>query len=137
MTAINARKNARIFCAKMVGISFGDRPRNFYSIRNISLSGLFIEGWFWQKPGKRCDIILTEHWLDQDYVMTLSGKVTRLEQEGIAIQFTGMDWDTLTMLQTSLLYESQNPIKMAEEFAQECAFTISDRDTDQIEHYLY
>jgi hypothetical protein len=136
MAVKNGRKNARVFCEKMVGISFNNRPRNFYPLRNISLSGLFVEGWFWQKPGNRCDITLTERWLDQEYVMTLSGKVTRQEQEGVAIQFTGMHRDTLDMLQTTLLYESQNPTVMGEEFARECAFTVSDRDTDRIGYHL-
>jgi hypothetical protein len=136
MAVKNGRKNARVFCEKMVGISFNNRPRNFYPLRNISLSGLFVEGWFWQKPGNKCDITLTERWLDQEYVMTLSGKVTRQEQEGVAIQFTGMHRDTLDMLQTTLLYESQNPTVMGEEFARECAFTVSDRDTDRIGYHL-
>lgn len=136
MTAIHGRKNARIFCAKMVGISFGDQPRNYYPLRNISLSGLFVEGWLWQKPGNRCDITLTERWLDRDYVMSLSGMVTRQEQAGVAIQFTGMHRDTLSMLQTTLLYESQNPMAMGEEFTQECAFTVSDRDADRIGYHV-
>lgn len=136
MAAKNDRKNARIFCEKKVGISFNNHPRNFYPLRNISLSGLFVEGWFWQKPGNRCDITLTKRWLDQEYVMTLSGKVTRQEQEGVAIQFTGMHRDTLAMLQTTLLYESQDPAVMGEEFAQEFAFKVSDRDTDRVGHHF-
>lgn len=134
MAATNERKNVRVFLAKKVGISFANHPKNFYPTRNISLSGIFIDGKFWQNPGNTCAITLTERWSNREYVMTLAGKVARQDEEGIAIQFTEMHRETLSLLQTLLIYESVNPTSMGEEFAHGCTFAVSDHAADATSH---
>lgn len=130
----NGRKNSRVFLSKMAGITFNKQSSNYFPTRNISLSGIFVDGKFWQNPGNTCAITLTEQWLDREYVMTLTGKVARQEQGGIAIQFTEMDPETLSLLQTLLLYKSRNPLSMGEEFAQDCTFAVSGHAADGIGH---
>ena len=132
MTTNNVRNNARIFLSRAVGITFNSNHKNIYPTRNISLSGMYVVGKFWQQQGNLCEISLAERWLDRQFVMTLSGRVTRQETDGIAIQFTEMDQETLSSLQTLLLYESKTPTLMGEEFAQGFSFAISDGFTDDV-----
>jgi hypothetical protein len=126
MPTHNDRNNNRIFISRMVGVTFKNSESKICPIRNISLSGIFIVGQFSNKVGSTCTITLHKDWANRQFVLDLCGSVTRVEKNGIAVSFTEMDLNTFYLLQTLLLYESNNPAAMGEEFTKDCSFAIHD-----------
>ena len=120
------RNNNRIFISRMADVAFNNRQSNLYPTRNISLSGMFIVGRFSHETGSICAVTLNECWADRTFVLNFTGKVTRLERDGIAIRYTEMGLSTFSLLQTLLLYQSRNPTAMGEEFTRDCLFAIRD-----------
>jgi hypothetical protein len=120
------RNNNRIFISRMVGVTFKNRGSKICPTKDISLSGMFIVGQFNNKVGSLCTISLHEDWANRQFVLNLSGSVTRVEKKGIAVCYTEMDLNTFYLLQTLLLYESRNPTAMGEEFTKDCSFAIRD-----------
>ena len=108
----------------MVGVTFRNQPKCIYPTRDISLCGMFLVGCSGHRADSVCDITLNERWANRQFVLRLSGRIVRLERDGIAIRYTEMSLDTFSLLQTLLLYESRNPTAMGEEFTQECRYTI-------------
>jgi hypothetical protein len=124
MPTKNDRNNDRLFISRMVGVTFKNRGSKLYPTKNISLSGMYIVGQFSHPVGSPCTVTLHEVWAGRQFVLNLSGKVTRVDKEGLAICHTEMGLKTFSLLQTLLLYESRNPTAMGEEFTKDCSFAI-------------
>lgn len=122
----HGRQHQRIELFRMAGITFLGHPRQIYQTRNISLTGISLTTQLDLPAGTPCSITLAERWSDQVFVMNFTGKVVRPTQDGLAIQFTEMALKPYSLLQTVLLYGSNNPLSLGQEFSQQCPFKISE-----------
>lgn len=88
-------------------------------IRDLSVSGGFIEGHFGAKVCDKCVIELYKTGRDDKPVLRLSARIIRVEDSGLAVKFVNMKDDSLMFLQTVVLYSTDDPVKVAGEFTSE------------------
>jgi len=88
-------------------------------IRDLSLIGLFLEGTFEVKPGDTCSVEIKETGPTTSLVLIISATVVRIESGGIGLKFVNMKQDAYMFLQTMILYATQDPVSVAEEFLED------------------
>jgi hypothetical protein len=126
MIKTHGREHERINLSRVAGVTFPENRRLIFQTQDISLTGIFIAGQFERPLGTPCDITLAECWAGKIFIMDFTGKIARHGQEGIAIQFTEMALKPYALLQTILLYGSNNPMVLGQEFAKGYPFEISE-----------
>lgn len=124
---LHGRKYERIPIASVAKITFSNQAQQSYSVMNMSLTGLFIVCDSSFLFDENCIVTLRDEWVAQKYSLTMSAKVTRLAKDGAGLQFTAMSPDTFMMLQTALLYLTNDPLGCAEEFALQCPVDIREQ----------
>jgi len=126
MNRLPGRKHARVNFNSRVEIISADQSSTVFTIKNISLAGLFLQCKKQYFPGEQCTIKLTEKWARTSYTFAISGKVVRTSETGAAIQFTAMKAETYMMLQTFLLYRCRDPLALGAEFAGTCPVMLDE-----------
>lgn len=110
------RKSIRVIFTRNVKVVIGDVSQGLYPIRNLSIAGLYIEGKFEIVPGAPCRLELHETGRNSSLILTFHATVVRVEDQGIAVEFDEMEEDSFMFLQTMVLYSSDDPIGVAENF---------------------
>ncbi|MEN8200413.1 MAG: PilZ domain-containing protein [Thermodesulfobacteriota bacterium] len=82
----------------------------------LSLSGIYLECAVELKVGKICEVILTSQDSTFDSPLSLSARVIRVDTKGVAMEFCNTGSEDYMMLQTILLYHSDEPHDIASEF---------------------
>ncbi len=88
-------------------------------IRDLSILGLFLEGEFDAEVDDLCTLELHETGRHSSLILTFSAKIARVEQDGLALEFLEMEPDSYMFLQTMILYSTENPLGVAEEFLED------------------
>lgn len=86
------------------------------AVRDVSLAGVFVRGECSMRPDEACVVELRLDTLDAG-VVQVRGRITRLEPEGVAVEFTEIPLQSLDDLRSLVLYNAQDPDKVEEEFA--------------------
>lgn len=120
------RQYSRVNFHRKVNIDFHGSNYNEAQIRDLSLTGMFIFGVFQQKVGDYCLLNLVQTGATSDLSIHASAKVVRKDDEGIAIVFCAMSFDSYMFLQMSLLYEAEEPLVIGLELPEHCPFEIVD-----------
>jgi len=83
---------------------------------SLSLSGGYLECPVIMTVGEICEVIITS--LDPTFntPLSLSARVVRVDEKGVALEFCNTDEKDYMMLQTVLLYHSNEPHTIAAEF---------------------
>lgn len=110
------RKSIRVIFTRNVKVIVDDVSRGLYPIRNLSIAGLYIEGNLDIEPGSPCRLELHETGRNSSLILTFHATVVRIEEAGIAVEFNEMEEDSFMFLQTMVLYSSDDPIGVAENF---------------------
>ena len=113
------RKHHRVIFTRTVNIVFGEEQYNRMRAKNLSLGGLFVEGSLDVKIGDACHLVLSETGRRSTLLLHIDGKVRRVEQDGIAVEFTKMEDDSYMFLQTMVLYSSDDPLGIVAEFLED------------------
>ena len=103
-------------------------------IKDLSLSGMFVFGDFNQKTGDECIIRYSQESTASHFQFKAKAKVTRIANDGLAIEYVSMPFDSYMLLQTTLLYEAVDPMDICLEIPENCPFEItieSSRETDE------
>lgn len=90
--------------------------------RDVSLRGLYV---FTENPyelGDACDIRIKLLTAEDEGNIAVKGRVVRIDNEGMGIQFTEIDADGFYHLKNILYYRTGNPDKIDEEMAGISAF---------------
>ncbi|MCI5221490.1 MAG: PilZ domain-containing protein [Candidatus Electrothrix sp. AR4] len=109
----NKRQFSRINIQWDARLDFGAKKYK-QTINNISLSGIYVKGCFNQQTGDICSIILNQ--ADSDVAIHATGSIARINDDGMALEFTSMKLDIFFLLQTILLHEAVDPATVGEEF---------------------
>jgi len=83
---------------------------------DLCLSGVKVAGGRHRKPGERCAITFHRTGMIGNRLLRLGGEVVRVDDQGMALLFTDMNYRTFTNLQSVLLDNAENPFDVAEEF---------------------
>ena len=113
------RKHPRVHFSRRVKLIAGDHAKGRFPTRNLSLCGLFIEGAFDLPIGAPCHLELHETNKHVSLLFPFTGKVLRHETDGIGIEFTAMQEESFMFLQTMILYSSDDPVDVAQDFQED------------------
>lgn len=110
------RRHTRVIFNRSVKLFTQEKGHGQYPARNLSLGGLFVEGDISLPIGEDCRLELHETGRHSSLVLNFFGKIQRCERDGVGVQFTGMEDDSYMFLQTMILYSSDDPLGVAEDF---------------------
>ena len=117
--AQNKRTYARVVFDRTARLKLDDKVFEGGKIRDLSLIGLFLEGSFDLKPGDICTVEIQETGPSSSLALIISATVVRVESGGIGLKFVDMKQDAYMFLQTMILYATQDPVSVAEEFLED------------------
>lgn len=86
-------------------------------VRDISLSGIFIEGLSDIAANSRCRVCLMG-W--EKSSISFSGNVVRVDEQGAGLQYADLDPDSCELLRTLMLYHAARPEEVAALFEETC-----------------
>lgn len=130
------RKFTRIHSDRHVNLEFVRVCYDSCQITNLSLTGMFAKGPFQDQVGKYCLINLVQPGAPSDSCLQASAKVVRKDDNGLAVEFTSMPYDSYMFLQAILLSEADIDCAALSELPDDnCPFEITDQlpiclDTD-------
>ncbi len=113
------RRHSRVVFTRTVRLFDGDAKLGEYAVRNLSIGGLFLEGASDVEPGRMLRIELHETGQTSSLILNFYGRTTRVGAGGIAVEFVEMEDDSFMFLQTMVLYASDDPIGVAENFLED------------------
>lgn len=120
------RKFTRINLNRHVNLEFISDSYDYCRVKNVSLAGMFAVGDFQQPVGRSCNINIVPTGKDIDRSLEALAKVVRKNDEGIAIKFTSMSYDSYIYLQTTLLSEAHDPLMNEKILIEECPFEVNE-----------
>lgn len=126
MVAINRRGNLRIHLERLVGVSFAGARATLHRSQDLSLTGIFLLGADSPADSTPCTLTMRECWARHEVLLRLAGRVIRRDANGLVVVFTEMSRSSYELLQTLLLYQSNDPSAMGEEFVHPCPFAVKD-----------
>lgn len=127
MSVREKRRHERIHFERQVQIDFFTEVYNQCQIKNISLSGMFVAGKFTQNVDDQCYVNLVQKGKNVYLALEALAKVVRQEEEGIALHFTSMSFESLLSLEMILLYqEREKSADIEMKFPKELPFEINE-----------
>jgi len=120
------RKFTRIIFDGQVDLEFISDSYHHCRIKNLSLAGMFAIGDFQKQVGKNCNIDLVPADISKDLRLQALAKVVRKNDEGIAIKFTSMPFDSYIFLQATLLNEAEDLLVNKKILAEDYPFEVAD-----------
>ncbi|MGI6657625.1 MAG: PilZ domain-containing protein [Desulfobulbus sp.] len=117
--APDKRKNMRVPCDRWFYFSSDNQPLGCFGAVNASQTGLFLRGTFLAEEGDICSLELHKKDRGASALLRVQGRVSRKEPHGVAVRFTHMEEHSFMLLQTMLLYASDDPMRVAEQL-EEC-----------------
>jgi len=125
-TSKDGRQFTRINFTRKVRLEFNSTDYDFCQIKDLSLTGMFVFGSFEQKVGDTCIVNLCQTGPSTKLALHATATVVWTNDYGLAIQFKSMAYDSYMFLQTTLLYEAEDPIFIGLELPTDCPFEIID-----------
>lgn len=114
------RQHTRVVFTRTVRLYVDDTRVGEYAARNLSMGGLFMQGeGFNLKPGVQCALELHEEGQQSSLILKFSAQILRVDDTGIAVEFLDMEDDSFMFLQTMVLYASDDPIGIAQDFLED------------------
>lgn len=115
------RRYARVDCNRSVRIVGRQKALGLYTVTNLSLGGIFIQGDIDIPIGEECCLEMRQTSERASVLLAFSGKIIRREHNGVGVAFVTMDRDCFMFLQTMVLYSADDPNKIAENFSEDFA----------------
>ena len=128
MTEQERRRYVRIHFARQVKLEFFTEIYDKCQVKNVSLGGMFVIGEFPQDLEDKCHLNFKQ--TSQDTCLTLQAfaKVVRQNNEGIAIEFISMSFESLLSLEMVLLFQEKEKSSTVEiKLPESLPFEISDK----------
>lgn len=124
---VNQRKFHRIEFAGAACIKIEEHSYDCCLIKDLSLTGLFIKGNFQKHEMENCVVrIFSDKNSDQDSVLA-TGKVVRVNNEGMALHFTEMTFENYLLLKSTLVENAEKSLVIMREFPDAPPFEINDK----------
>ncbi len=120
----NGRLFTRVEFKRTVQLEFEGKIYENCQINDLSLGGMFVLGSFDQEAGATCDIKLIQEGPGSVIDLEVAGRVARVDSKGVALTFLSMKFDSYLFLQTTLLYEADDPAVLGNEFLRDFFFNL-------------
>ncbi|MCL7488099.1 MAG: PilZ domain-containing protein [Desulfobulbaceae bacterium] len=91
-------------------------------IKDASLGGMLVSGPFMLVLDKNCPVNIELRSRSTNLSFVASAQVVRADENGMAIEFTSMGFDSYVSLQTLLLYNAEDPFAIGVEFPDDPPF---------------
>ena len=119
MKSKDKRSYARVLFNRKAGLILHGRTYEEQEVKNLSLIGMFIAGSFDAEVNDVCTVELRETGLHTCLTLSFTAKIVRVEKDGLGLEFQNMQPDSYMFLQTMILYATQDPLSVAEEFLED------------------
>ena len=120
------RQFTRIRFSRKVTLYFQANSYGPCRIKDLSLGGMFVFGDFKEEDGALCRVFFKQTGTDSVLTLKATAQVIRAGKEGVAIEFISMAFDSYMFLQTSLLYEAEDPLSIGLELPEDCPFELTE-----------
>ncbi|MCW5203443.1 MAG: PilZ domain-containing protein [Candidatus Electrothrix communis] len=123
--AADRRQFTRVDILLDVCLDFGVRRYRHFA-NNLSLSGLYVKGFYEQKAGDVCIIEIKQADCGQDSVIRAVCSAVRVDETGMALRFISMKIDSFLLLQTVFSSFAEDPKLLGGESLEDISFTLED-----------
>jgi len=107
MSEQEKRRFVRIHFERHVQLDFSTEFYDNCQIKNLSFGGMFVHGKFPHKVDDQCYINLAQTSKTTSLTLKALSKVVRQDDEGIALDFISMSFESLLSLEMILLYQER------------------------------
>ena len=121
---VNRRRFNRIQFTGQVNLEFINDQYPNCQVRNLSLSGIYIAGNFQEQLSDKCQINFVHTAIPHENDFQAQARFVRKDEEGVALEFTEMSFDSYAFLMATLIYGSEDPLIIQEEMPMECPFNV-------------
>jgi len=109
------RRDARVTFRTHARLSYtGERVFDECETKDISVSGVFVEGVAGVQQGEKCDVEFHLTGRTSSLVLEMSGETVRVEGDGVALQFFDVDEDSFYHLQNVVYFNYKRSGGMGE-----------------------
>lgn len=112
----NKRQNTRVPFKITISLDFPDQRHAECETTDLSLKGVFVLGVTGHQVGENCRVSLQLAGSTSHLTLQMKGKVVRVEENGLAMNFSEMDLDSFFHLKNILYYNSADPDTLDAEF---------------------
>lgn len=114
MSGQEKRRYVRIHFERQVQLDFFTEVYDNCQVKNISLGGMFVSGKFPHKADDQCYVNLVQTGKNTYLTLKAQAQVVRQDDEGVALKFTSMSFESLLSLEMILLYQAREESPDAE-----------------------
>lgn len=107
MSEQEKRRFVRIHFERQVQLDFFTEFYDNCQIKNLSFGGMFIYGKFPHTAGEQCSVNLAQTSKTTCLMLKALSKIIRQDDEGIALEFISMSFESLLSLEMILLYQER------------------------------
>lgn len=122
----NRRRFSRVLFNRTARLYLGGRRYEHEKIRDLSIGGVFVEGQYKANPGEICELELHESGRHSSLILRFTARIVRITDDGVALEFIDMGPDAYMFLQTMVLYSSDDPYTVAQEFLDDFPAALQD-----------
>lgn len=116
------RKRTRVNFHALVDLDSGEKRLKGLESRDLSLKGLFVITEERMGKGVPVDVTLDLSGSSSKVSLKMKGKIARIDEEGMAVDFTEVDLDSFYHLRNIILYNSGEPNDVDDELVNKPAF---------------
>jgi len=109
------RRRTRVVFTTEVELRAGDVVVKSTRSKNISMTGIFVFAEHKLEPGTECDVTLRLLGATSDLRLSANGRVVRVTDDGLALEFTSLDLDSYVHLRNLIIYNAEDPDGILEE----------------------
>ncbi|MBU0729438.1 MAG: PilZ domain-containing protein [Proteobacteria bacterium] len=110
------RRNTRVAFKTTADVEFPGVSFENRDTMDLSMNGVFIIGLIDRTLGDKCKITLHLAGGVTDISFNMSGEVTRITKDGIALHFHEMDLDSFHHLKNIVYYNADDPDEINDEY---------------------
>lgn len=99
------RRYFRIQFSRQIQLNFSTEVYEECQVDNISLGGMFVKGTFPHEAEEKCDVSITQTSSTTNFTFKAVAEIVRRVDDGIALKFTSMSFESLMLLELILQYE--------------------------------
>ncbi|CAK8723682.1 PilZ domain-containing protein [Candidatus Electrothrix laxa] len=128
----STRKYTRVNFQRDVHLYFEGKKYIHHAVSDLSLGGMYVNGKFDQQKGDICTVELSNP--ENNFGVELCARcaVVRVNDDGVALKFTSMGHESFLFLQTTLLYEAEDPMQLGTEFVKDISFELESDEDDEV-----
>jgi hypothetical protein len=123
--SVDKRRFTRVDILLDVCLDFGVRKYRHFA-NNLSLSGLYVKGFYEQKAGDACIIEVKQADVGESAVVRAIASAVRVNETGMALKFISMKLDSFLLLQTVFSSFAEDPQLLGGESLEDISFTQED-----------